>query len=342
MFKPHLNSPDHFSKLAINATVTTFLKDANPGSTTTARQLSQSVISFDFDSMFDEYKKSQSRTKSFKQSFKHFPRSFRASSKRKGGSKSSQQTTAEKKSYNDKNTTASDKNASASLSNATITPNVTEKEKLKRLLKAKNKTLQHQRDDEIERYKMPPKSISFDEGKEDKNRPLVFTTSIDRNHSNDNSNKNQPAKFFIDFEDSSTKASTAGSRSGSNISLINTTPATIAKSSKMKNIDNVNSTLDNQSNHPNSNSISYNNLINDSFKKKSQKTNIIAKNKLKKQKSLCLSEDGILDVSSQSDASPYITPTTIANQSNGKLTHVSNRSNELVKGMNLEAYDTFV
>lgn len=354
------------------------MKDANPGSTndkrgqTTLRQSSQSVISFDFNSMFDEYKKSQQlRTKSFKQSFKHFPRSFRASSKRKRApTQTQQQSDDDEKNHkiNNEHTASSGRNnkeISPSQNNVIINPNTTEKEKRKLLFKAKNKTLQHRRkdDEEIQRRKMPPKSISFDEGNESIKKgktltSLPFTLSSNiRNDSNDIDNKNQPAEFFIDFEDSAAKAS-IGSRSGSNVSLINTIPLTVTKSSKMKNSDSVKSTLDNQSNHSNNNNSSFSNRIYDSFKRKKSRDDNnknTHQNKLTQQKSLC-NEDGTLVVNNQSEDVKNNTPTsmnqsetvknntqiTIANQSNSRLTHVKNRSNELVKGMNLEAYDTFV
>ena len=319
--------------------------------------------------MFDEYKKSQqqSRTKSFKQSFKHFPRAFRVSSKRKRAptaiqQQKQQQTAGDEKIYKNDNDneykTASldkiNKEATSSLNNTINYSNITEKEKRKRLFKSKNKTLQHLRknDDQIQKRKMPPKSISFDEVRESTrkgNKTPFYTTNINsitsQSQSDENVNKNQPAEFFIDFEDSAAKASIVGSRSGSNVSLINTTTKTITKSSKMINGDSVNGPLGNQSNHTNNNrngSSSFSNRIYDSFKrKKSGQDNNknIDQNKLTKQKSLC-SENGTLDLDNQSDVANN-TPT-IADQSNGGLTHVNNRSNELVKGMNLEAYDTFV
>ena len=334
LLKPQLNSSDHFSKLAANATVTTFLKDANLGSTTASsrQQHQQQVVSFDFDSMFDEYKKSRSHTKSFKESFKHFPRTFRMSSKIKRAS------TAGGGATGDAHNNNKDNNSNTN-STTTNTP-TTEKEKHRRLFKAKNKTLQQlpdhrqrRRNDELRRHQMPPKSMSFNGG--EKGRRIPFSLPLTKyQHNNKN---NPPAEFFIDFEDSAAKVSIAGSRSGSNISLIKTPPTTTTK----ENSDNVNSTLNRiaavQSDHSTTtNQNSIRSRIYDSFKKKNRNSK---NNKLTKQKSSS-SVDGTIDLGNQSNAAKN--NTAAVDQSNGRLTHVNNRSNELVKGMNLEVFDTFV
>lgn len=88
LFYPQLNSQEHFSKLAANATVKTFMKDINPANAARFNEQQQShqqsVISFDFDGMFDEYKKNKRRKSTFRDNF-HFPtaKDIRKSFKRK-------------------------------------------------------------------------------------------------------------------------------------------------------------------------------------------------------------------------------------------------------------------
>ena len=341
LFKPHLNSSEYFTKLAANATVATFLKEASvsSGGIASPRQHSlqqtpqqQSVISFDFDSMFDEYKKSKTRTKSFKESFRHFPRTFRASTKRKRGNTAT--TNAEEP------TLSGEQSSSQKFSPTKTTKN--EKEKRKRQFKVKNKTLQladvkgrKRRDDEANALKrsMPPKSISFDEGKA-KSASLP-PSSLTTNTTHSNNNKTSAPEFFMEFQEGG-KTSIAGSRSGSNVSLIiATTPIVVAKGTKNNELNNSGTFISTDQSHP-----TVKDGIHDSFKKnKKTNNNISHKNKLTKQKSVG-SVNGTLDLS-QSDILKC-NASTIVDQSMEKLTHANNRSNELVKGMNSEAFDTFV
>jgi len=138
LFKPHFNSHEHFSKLAANATVSTFLKDVDPQarrSIVPSASQRQSVISFDFDGMFDEYQKQKTRKETLKESFRHFPRTLRLSRR---SSKPSSKTPGSTIKRRDK------------------------KQQSKILkIKKKNRTLQHPK----KKPGMPPKSLSFDESR---------------------------------------------------------------------------------------------------------------------------------------------------------------------------------
>lgn len=59
LFYPHLNTKGYFQKMSSNAVVTTFLQEVNPGAAGDKRHREFSVISFDFDGMFNEYRSMQ-------------------------------------------------------------------------------------------------------------------------------------------------------------------------------------------------------------------------------------------------------------------------------------------
>ncbi|XP_066912451.1 metabotropic glutamate receptor 3-like [Clytia hemisphaerica] len=289
LFQPHLNSTEHFSKLAINATVTTFMKDADPsnnraGSIPQNQQRQSSVISFDFDGMFDEYKngKVRSRSAALKQSFKHFPRSFRAS-----------------------------KHQNAGKVNSPTKHHLTEKERKRQRLKAKNKTLQfpkRKREEELSKT-MPPKSASFDDGQ---------TLS---------SKYPYKAEFFIDLDDNKP----LGSRTGSDASLI-------------KKMNNAN--VDRASSSPNQseNTIDTTNQLYDSMRIK----NSVRRNKIEKQQSVDspLSDDYQSeernDLMNQSERKKMDQLDGSMEKSSQSNANVNGITNGFLRGMSLEDYDTFV